>query len=141
MTGARLGRQVIGASLQSEQELPSGSSFGGLRGGSARLGSRGVALRGLSFVPGVTLSGLLPVRNGELQAAALRISGAAGAHGTVRLGSGKRVTGTLGGRRFDVSVATVRVSRTARERWGEWPPRPVHLPLRGPLDAPPAHLR
>jgi len=32
-----LDRQVVAATLQAEQELPSGSSFGGLRGGSARL--------------------------------------------------------------------------------------------------------
>jgi pimeloyl-ACP methyl ester carboxylesterase len=34
-----LNRQVIGATLQSNQELPSGSSFGGLRGGYAKLAS------------------------------------------------------------------------------------------------------
>ena len=32
-----LNRQVIGATLQANQQLPTGASFGGLRGGYARL--------------------------------------------------------------------------------------------------------
>ncbi len=35
-----LERQVVGATLQADQELPSGSSFGGLRGGFARITSQ-----------------------------------------------------------------------------------------------------
>ena len=38
-----LERQVIGATLQAEQELPSGSSFGGLRGGFAQITSSACA--------------------------------------------------------------------------------------------------
>ena len=105
-----LDRQVVAATLQAEQELPSGSSFGGLRGGYARLTSSAAILKGFSFVRGVTLSGAFPVKNHELQPATIRISGASASRGTVRLSANKRVSGTLGGRRFNVSLASVRLS-------------------------------
>ena len=108
-----LNRQVIAATLQADQELPSGSSFGGLHGGYAKLTSSAAILRGFSFVAGVQLSGTFPVKNGELQPATIRISGADAPQGSVRFGSGKHVTGTLGGRRFDVSLAKVRLSRAS----------------------------
>ena len=55
-----LNRQVIAATLQASSELPSGSSFGGLRGGYARLTTSAAILKHFSFVPGVELSGRLP---------------------------------------------------------------------------------
>ncbi len=63
-----LDRQVVAATLQVDEELPSGSSFGGLRGGYAKLTTRAAILNGFSFVPGVKLSGSFPVR--ERRAAA-----------------------------------------------------------------------
>jgi pimeloyl-ACP methyl ester carboxylesterase len=117
-----LDRQVVAATLQAEQELPSGSSFGGLRGGYAKLTSSAATLRNFSFVAGVKLSGTFPVRNHELQPATIRISGASAAAGSVRLSSDKRVTGTLGGRRFNVSLTKVRLSRV-RSAQAEWPAR------------------
>lgn len=124
-----LDRQVVAATLQAEQELPSGSSFGGLRGGYARLTSSAATLRGFSFVSGVSLTGAFPVRNHELQPATIRIGGASAAHGTVTLSANKRVSGTLGGRRFDVSLAKVKLSRVRGA--GEWPSHTVQLPLPG----------
>jgi pimeloyl-ACP methyl ester carboxylesterase len=126
-----LDRQVVAATLQAEQELPSGSSFGGLRGGYARLTSSAATLRNFSFVTGVKLSGTFPVRNHELQPATIRISGASAAAGTVRLSSDKHVTGTLGGRRFSVSLARVKLSR-AEGSEAQWPARP-HFPHAGLL--------
>jgi pimeloyl-ACP methyl ester carboxylesterase len=144
-----LARQVIGATLQANAELPVGSSFGGLRGGYARLSSSSVVLHDFSFVRGVRLSGTFPVRHGRLRAATIRISGRAAAHGAVRLGSRKRVTGRLGGRRFSVSIARVKLARVgARDvsAWGEggawagprawagrraWPSVTVAFPLSG----------
>jgi pimeloyl-ACP methyl ester carboxylesterase len=122
-----LDRQVISATLQANQALPSGSSFGGLHGGYAKLSSSAVLLRKLSFVPGVALSGTFPIRNGALGTVTVGISGSAAAPGTVRIGSDKRVTGTLGGRRFGLSIATVKLSR-ARGAGGEWPARGFPLP-------------
>ncbi len=122
-----LNRQVAAAILQADEQLPSGSSFGGLHGGYARLTSSAASLRHLSFVAGVQLTGTLPVRNGRLQTATIRITGSAASPGTVTIGSGTRITGTLAGRRFDVDLATVRLSR-AGEAQG-WPAYPVLPPL------------
>ncbi len=116
-----LNRLVIAASIQADQALPSGSSFGGLRGGSARLTSSAAILKNFSFVPGVQLSGTFPVREGKLQPATVRISGTGAAPGTIRIGSSEKlVTGRLGGKSFDVSVAHVKLSRVGAGS-GEWP--------------------
>jgi pimeloyl-ACP methyl ester carboxylesterase len=113
-----LNRQVIAATLQANQQLPSGSSFGGLHGGFARLTNSTAVLRNFSLVPGVALSATFPVRRGALQASDIRISGAQAAHGVIRFGSGfKSVPGTLGGKHFDVSLARVKLSRVG----GGWP--------------------
>jgi pimeloyl-ACP methyl ester carboxylesterase len=115
-----LERQVIGATLQSEQELPSGSSFGGLRGGYARITSSALTLHRLSFVGGVQITGSLPVQDGRLQAADIRVEGSQAARGTVRIGAGTHVTGTLGGRRFDVDLAKVKLA-SAGAPSASWP--------------------
>ncbi len=73
-----LDRQVIGATLQADAELPIGSSFGGLCGGYARLEGDSVVLHDFTFVPGVGLTGTFPVKNGQLQTAtisSLRLGG------------------------------------------------------------------
>jgi pimeloyl-ACP methyl ester carboxylesterase len=115
-----LNRQVIGATLQADEELPSGSSFGGLRGGYARLGDGTLSLHRFSFVPGIQLSGMLPVREGRLQPSTVLVGGSQAAAGTVRLGTGTRVSGDLGGRRFDIALASVKLSSAdAPDR--KWP--------------------
>ncbi len=131
-----LDRQVTAATLQAARELPSGSSFGGLHGGYAKLTSAAAILRDLAFVPGVELTGTFPVRNGALQPATIRISGTAAAPGTVRIGAGTRVTGTLAGKRFDVDLAKIRLSRTGGP--GEWPSHAVDFPLAALLERRPA---
>ncbi|MGH2854736.1 MAG: alpha/beta fold hydrolase [Solirubrobacteraceae bacterium] len=130
-----LDRQVIGATLQVEQELPTGSSFGGLHGGYARLSPTAVRLTDLTFVPGVTISGTLPASKGKLHSITVRVSGGAAARGTVTIASGGRAVGSLGGRRFDVSIARAHLSRVGASstEWqsGGWAggPSPVHFPL------------
>jgi hypothetical protein len=121
-----LNRQVIAATLQSDARLPSGASFGGLHGGFARLTAHSAQLRDLSFVPGVRLSGSFAVRRGRLLPSTMRVDGANAAPGSLRLGStSKRVTGTLGGRSFDLSIAKVKLSRSSGA--GEWPGAPFLL--------------
>jgi pimeloyl-ACP methyl ester carboxylesterase len=134
-----LNRQVIGATLQADQELPSGSSFGGLRGGYAKLVSSAVIMKGFSFVAGIQLSGTFPVSDGELRTATIRVAGPSAAAGTIRVGSGTRVTGVLGGKRFDLSLAKVRLSRA--DGAGAWPSRPMAFPLPGLIEAQPARVR
>jgi pimeloyl-ACP methyl ester carboxylesterase len=114
-----LERQVIGATLQVEQELPSGSSFGGLHGGYAKLSASAVRLSDFTFVPGVAISGTLPASGGKLHSITLHVSGATAAHGTVAIVSGGRATGTLDGERFDVSTAKAQLSRVGVA--SEWP--------------------
>ncbi len=105
-----LNQQVIGATLQADQALPGGSSFGGLHGGYAKLTASSAILQDFSFVPGVELTATFPIARGRLQAATIRISGSSAAPGSVRIGSSaKQVTGILERRRFDVSLAKVRL--------------------------------
>lgn len=104
-----LERQVVGATLQAEQQLPSGSSFGGLRGGYARITSTALRLHRLSFVPGVQLSGSFPLSKGKLRSSEVRVEGSRAAHGEVRIG-GPVVTGTLAGSHFSVKLAKVRIA-------------------------------
>jgi pimeloyl-ACP methyl ester carboxylesterase len=105
-----LERQVIGATLQAAHALPSGSSFGGLRGGYARISSSSLRLHRLSLVPGVQISGTFTIVGGRLRPANLRVEGSLAAQGDVRVGAPK-ITGTLGGRHFSVAIAKVHLSR------------------------------
>ncbi len=114
-----LDRQVIGATLQAEQALPSGSSFGGLRGGYARITSRSVRLHRFSFVPGVDLEGVFPVHKGEVGAASVAIGGSAGAHGSVRIGTGGEVSGQLEGHSFAAATGSASTASVAAK--GRWP--------------------
>jgi len=116
-----LNRQVIAATLQADAELPSGSSFGGLRGGYARITRTTAVLDDFSFVPGVQLSARFPVHEGRLQSASIDITGSQAAHGTVRFGgSSVQLTGSLGGRRIDIDVAKVRIARAGSAGWTGW---------------------
>lgn len=125
-----LDRQVIGATLQVQQKLPNGSSFGGLHGGYAKLSASAVTLHDLTFVPGVALSGTLPAKEGKLQSITIHVGGAAATHGTVTLGASGRASGILAGEHFNVSTTKAQLSRvsaagrrdrvgvTPREEWG-----------------------
>jgi pimeloyl-ACP methyl ester carboxylesterase len=113
-----LNQQVIAATLQANVELPSGSSFGGLRGGYAKLTRKTATLEDFSFVPGVQLSATFPVRDGRLQSASITVSGAQAASGTVRFGSSStHIVGTLGGRHVDLDVAKVTFARAGTHAW------------------------
>lgn len=113
-----LDRQVIGATLQAEQKLPSGSSFGGLRGGYARITSSSLRLHRFSFVQGVTLSGTFPVRKGEVGGAAVHVGGFAAARGSVRIGAGSNISGVLGGRHFKLGAKSASAASAGKgRRW------------------------
>jgi hypothetical protein len=114
-----LDRQVISATLQAEQALPSGSSFGGLRGGYARITSKTVRLHAFSFVPGVAMEGVFPVHKGQVGAAQVKIGGSAAAHGSVLIGSGGEVSGVLEGHHFQVATSGGLIARAGRA--GQWP--------------------
>jgi pimeloyl-ACP methyl ester carboxylesterase len=125
-----LEQQVVGATLQADQELPSGSSFGGLRGGFAQITSSALQLRGLSFVGGVQLTGSFPIKDGHLLATNLRVEGSQAARGTIRIGASAHVSGTLGGRRFDVDLSKVKLARASRADSAQtsWPAMNLSFP-------------
>jgi pimeloyl-ACP methyl ester carboxylesterase len=127
-----LERQLIGATLQVDQKLPTGSSFGGLHGGYAKLSASAVSLHDLTFVPGVALSGTLPAKEGKLQSLTIHVSGAAATHGTITLNAGGRASGTLAGQRFNVSTAKAQLSRVSPAA-REWGAAGAALTLRFPL--------
>ncbi len=113
-----LNRQLIAATLQANAELPSGASFGGLRGGYAKVTHSEAILRDFSFVPGVRLTATFRIHGDALQVANIRVTGREASPGAIRFGaSSKRVTGDLGGRRFDVVIAKVRLSRASAREW------------------------
>ncbi len=127
-----LERQVIGATLQVEQKLPNGSSFGGLHGGYAKLSVSAVSLHNFTFVPGVALSGTLPAKSGKLQGITIHVSGAAATHGMVTITANQRARGTLAGQRFAVSTAGAQLSRVraAPLKFGAGElPRSLQFPL------------
>lgn len=123
-----LDRLVVAATLQAEQELPSGSRFGGLRGGFAAISSSGVRLVHFSFVRGVALSGTWPIKHGQLEIRPLEVEGSAAAHGSVLIHANHRVSGTLAGARFNVEISAAVLARaggstsSASSAWNSaWP--------------------
>jgi pimeloyl-ACP methyl ester carboxylesterase len=114
-----LNQQVIAATLQADvEQLPSGSSFGGLRGGYAKLTRKTATLKDFSLVPGVQLSATFPIRDGHLQSASITVSGTQAANGTVRFGSSStHIVGTLGSRHIDLDVAKVTFARAGTREW------------------------
>ncbi len=111
-----LDRLVVAATLQAEQELPSGSRFGGLRGGFAAITSSAVRLVHFSFVRGVALSGTWPIHDGKLEVRPLAVEGGEAAHGSVLIHSNHRVSGTLDGSSFDVQISKAVLSRAGGAR-------------------------
>ena len=83
--------QYIAEALTTGTESP----VGGLRGGAAGPGKGGIRLVRYAVVPGVTLSGTLKA-NGT---STFTVAGSKAARGTLRISSGLRVTGRLGGKR------------------------------------------
>lgn len=84
------------------------SGVGGLRAGHLTVEADGLHLHGYSYVPGVAISGVVP--DDPDRPLRLRVSGASAARGTIATGGG-RVSGTLGGYRFDVAAASASAAR------------------------------
>jgi hypothetical protein len=82
------------------------ASAGGLRGGYATLGSEGIALHRVVYVPGVTVTGAVRFGGGRGLGftARFRVGGRGALHGTVRLDARGTLAGRLGGRPFRVRI-------------------------------------
>ena len=96
-TAQDMRRQVIGDAIAAGQ-FP--SSLGGLRGGRATVRNRVIRLIDTVYVPGVKVSGSVPVL-GSRQV--LRISGSKAARGRLVV-TATTITGRLGGRKIDVDA-------------------------------------
>jgi pimeloyl-ACP methyl ester carboxylesterase len=95
-TAQDMRRQIIGDAIAAGR-LP--SRAGGLRGGRAVVRSGLITLLGVVYVPGVTVSGTVPVGSGRQ---VLRIGGSKAAHGRLTI-SPTSIAGRLGGRRIRIS--------------------------------------
>jgi pimeloyl-ACP methyl ester carboxylesterase len=116
--------------------IPSGASFGGLRGGSVTVTKAGARLARFSYVPGLQLTGLVPLgillRNAGAPAS-LTVGGPAAPSGHVRIGPGGRLSGVLAGRSFHVSAAAkVRLARAGQGGQAPSPAFPASPLARAP---------
>ncbi|MGZ8633325.1 MAG: alpha/beta hydrolase [Solirubrobacteraceae bacterium] len=109
--------QFLGDEIAVGRATPVGSKVAGLRSGNATATSRGYNLRRVEFVPGVVVSGTVPVQAGS---STLTISGRTAPHGSLTMHTDGTVTGRLGGRKVSV--------RSARAASAVTRPLPVKLP-------------
>jgi pimeloyl-ACP methyl ester carboxylesterase len=79
---------------------------GGLRAGYFTSGRKGLTLHGYSYVPGVTLSGKVPLEG----AVTITVGGPAASHGTLRITLRGRARGTIGGHRVSVNLLASSIS-------------------------------
>jgi len=107
-----VGQLFGGIAVQRRKAPRIGTRVGGLRGGSARWTATGTQLRRVRYVPGVDVSGFAPRAPGATTR--LTVSGAAGAHGTVRILAGGRVVARLDGHRVTARVPATAAAAAAR---------------------------
>jgi pimeloyl-ACP methyl ester carboxylesterase len=103
--------RFLGSAVVRRKPPRIGTRFGGLRGGSARWTATGISLRRVEYVPGVVVSGFVPRAPGATTT--LTVTGAAAAHGTVRVLPGGRVVARLDGRRVTARVPAPGASAAA----------------------------
>jgi pimeloyl-ACP methyl ester carboxylesterase len=117
--------QFLGDELAAGRATPVGAKVAGLRSGRATAVSGGYSLRGVEFVPGVTVNGRVPSGTGN---ATLTIRGRVAPHGSLTFHADGRVTGRLGGR--PVSANPARAARVVTRGLGvKRPPYPRRLQL------------
>jgi len=108
-TAADVRRQVIGDLLELGR-LP--RRDGGLRAGRVTIGATGrMTLRGVVYVPGVTISGSVPFSPGATHI--LRLGGSRAARGLITV-TPRSITGRVGGRRVRI-VAAAAATRAATQ--------------------------
>jgi hypothetical protein len=81
---------------------------GGLRGGYFTSGGKGLSLHAYSWVPGMTLTGRVPLEG----AMHLKVEGRAAVHGTLTVTLSGRVRGKLGHRRVSANLLSGNLART-----------------------------
>jgi hypothetical protein len=116
-------------------EVPVGARFGGLRGGSVDVTRKAAVLERFSYVPGVQVSGTIPIGlllRDRGAAAHLVVGGSASARGRLRVSASRRVVGVLGGHHLSVRIPAparrATTAATSRARAREWPDPSAPLP-------------
>ncbi|HET8673932.1 MAG TPA: alpha/beta fold hydrolase [Thermoleophilaceae bacterium] len=114
LTFADLFEHAIDGLLFSNSVAP----IGGLRGGYFKATLRTIDMHQYSWIPGVTLSGRIPLRG----TATIRVGGRAAARGVLRISQHGAVSGKLGGRRvhghFGASAADAAAASGLAPAWG-----------------------
>jgi pimeloyl-ACP methyl ester carboxylesterase len=117
LTLADLFEHAIDA-LLSSSDGTSIAPIGGLRGGYFKATLRTLDMHRYSWVPGVTLSGRVPLRG----TATIRVGGRDAARGVLRISEHGAVSGKLGGRRvhgrFGASAAEAAAASRLAPAWG-----------------------
>jgi hypothetical protein len=109
--------QFLGDEIAVGHAAPAGSKVAGLRSGSATASSRSYRLRRVEYVPGVTVTGNVPIEGGS---STLTVSGRAAAHGKLTYHPDGTVTGRLNGRKISVHAPTRAAAAVTR---------PMHVKL------------
>jgi pimeloyl-ACP methyl ester carboxylesterase len=89
--------QFLGDELAAGQSASPGSNVAGLRSGHATATTSAYKLRRVEYVPGVTVSGTVPISGGT---STLSVGGTSAAHGTLTFHRNGSVTGRLDGRKI-----------------------------------------
>jgi pimeloyl-ACP methyl ester carboxylesterase len=104
LTLADFARQLLLAVIEKLDSSRSPSlkslSTGGLRAGWAQLAGGGLRFHDYTYIPGVTLTGLV-----KSESVTLRIGGSAAAHGTLRLGTHRELVGVLEDHRVQLAAS------------------------------------
>jgi pimeloyl-ACP methyl ester carboxylesterase len=117
-TVADMLRQLIGASISAGHPGGTGSKVGGLRGGYARVSGKHLVLVGVTYIPGVKVSGSVTFAG----SGTLRVSGSSADAGTIKLSSLGTVNGRLGGRKIHAHFSSAHASAA---RWPGALPHPL----------------
>jgi hypothetical protein len=103
-------RHFIGDSVAAGHAPRAGSRVGGLRAGYARYTTTGIVLHKLSYVPGLTVSGLY--RLSDKSSSTLTVGGKGAPHGRITLHGDGRITGRLAGRTLHLNASVARLRAT-----------------------------
>jgi pimeloyl-ACP methyl ester carboxylesterase len=91
--------QFLGDEIAAGRSAPAGSRVAGLRAGAATASSRSYRLRRVEYVPGVIITGNVPIEGGR---STLTVSGTSAEHGRLTYHPDGTVTGRLNGHRVNV---------------------------------------
>jgi pimeloyl-ACP methyl ester carboxylesterase len=111
--------QFLGDEIAAGRAAPPGSQVAGLRSGGATATSRSYHLRRVEYVPGVIVTGNVPIEGGS---STLSVSGRGGEHGKLTYHPSGLVTGRLNGHKITAHPVTRAASAVSTPMRFELPP-------------------